>query len=87
MTVLARASSNLNDYRTTGSVLNILRRGIMIMIVITGMMQTKIPAYLLLGPSALCEPWPPLQPVSTVLYSSSSLSILSVSQNNPGKNF
>jgi hypothetical protein len=39
---------------------------------------TYLPTYLPLGATALGEPWPPLQPVSTALYSSSSLSILSL---------
>jgi hypothetical protein len=42
MPVLARTSSNLTDDRTVGSILNMLRRGIVTMIVIIGMMQTKI---------------------------------------------
>jgi hypothetical protein len=36
-------------------------------------------SFLPLGATDPGEPWPPLQPVSTVLYSSSSLSILSPS--------
>jgi hypothetical protein len=40
-------------------------------------LSTYLPTYLPLGATALGEPWPPLQPVSTALYSLSSLSMLS----------